>query len=141
MMSLTRCCLNSSRKRTMIRTVTSLFVHTPFDPAVKARESYLKENANPDAAFRVKKGTPHTVALVRDPAEEFRRCNKNVVSHCIESRNQHVLQHRGFCWPHSVRACCRDQDRSWREGDGHQSICAAPSEPLCHGGSVDDPYQ
>jgi len=36
--------------------------YTPFDPAVKTTESYVKENSNPDGAFRVKKGAPHIVA-------------------------------------------------------------------------------
>ena len=38
----------------------------------------------------------------------------------------------------SVRACRHDQDRSWREGDRRQSICAAPFELLCHGGGEQD---
>ena len=36
--------------------------HTPFDPSVKIAESYVKEKANPDAAFRVKRSAPHIVA-------------------------------------------------------------------------------
>merc|ERR1719383_1590431 len=36
--------------------------YTPFDPAVKTTESFVKENSNPDGAFRVKKGAPHIVA-------------------------------------------------------------------------------
>ena len=36
--------------------------HTPLNPDVKTTESYVDENANLDAAARVKRGEPHTLA-------------------------------------------------------------------------------
>ena len=50
-------------------------MHT-FDPAVKPRESSVKENANPDAAFRVKKSSPKIVTSVFHSTEDTVQCSR-----------------------------------------------------------------
>ena len=58
--------------------------YTRVDPAVKTTESHVKENANPDAAFGVKKVAPHTAAICSQNHAEMKADVDAQVLSCAE---------------------------------------------------------
>jgi cathepsin X len=79
--------------------------------------------------------------------EEFTWCNKDGVSYCTMSRNQHIPQYCGSCWAHGSVSALGDRIKIARGAKGvdinlavqHMLNCGNVGS--CHGGSIDGPYQ
>lgn len=86
------------------------------------------------------------VAPMEYPAE-FSWCNKDGVSYCTMSRNQHIPQYCGSCWAHGAMSAFGDRIKIARKGQGidinlsiqHMLNCG--NAGTCYGGSIDGPYQ
>jgi len=78
---------------------------------------------------------------------DFNWCNKDGVSYCSISRNQHIPQYCGSCWAHGAVSALADRVKIARQGQGidinpavqHLLNCGGVGS--CHGGSLDGPYQ
>jgi len=74
-------------------------------------------------------------------------CNKDGVSYCSMSRNQHIPQYCGSCWAHGAVSALADRIKIARKGKGVdinpsvQHLLNCGSVGTCKGGSVDGPYQ
>lgn len=79
--------------------------------------------------------------------ESFSWCNKDGVSFCTVSRNQHIPQYCGSCWAHGTMSALADRIKIARNGKGAdinlaiQHLLNCGGVGSCHGGSVDGPYQ
>merc|ERR1719346_117687 len=84
---------------------------------------------------------------VEDLPADFNWCNKDGVSYCSISRNQHIPQYCGSCWAHGAVSALADRVKIARKAQGidinpsvqHLLNCGGVGS--CHGGSVDGPYQ
>lgn len=85
-------------------------------------------------------------APVSYPAN-FTWCDKDGVSYCTMSRNQHIPQYCGSCWAHGSMSALADRIKIARKGKGidinlsiqHMLNCG--NAGTCYGGSIDGPYQ
>eukprot|EP00416_Gambierdiscus_australes_P010454 CAMPEP_0171145952 /NCGR_PEP_ID=MMETSP0766_2-20121228/147322_1 /TAXON_ID=439317 /ORGANISM="Gambierdiscus australes, Strain CAWD 149" /LENGTH=424 /DNA_ID=CAMNT_0011609857 /DNA_START=45 /DNA_END=1319 /DNA_ORIENTATION=- len=75
--------------------------------------------------------------------EEFSWCNKDGVSYCSMSRNQHIPQYCGSCWAHGAASALADRIKIARGAKGVdinpavQHILNCANVGSCHGGSID----
>merc|ERR1719231_39667 len=78
---------------------------------------------------------------------DFTWCNKDGVSYCSASLNQHIPQYCGSCWAHGSVSALGDRIKIARGAKGIdinlavQHILNCGNVGSCHGGSVDGPYQ
>lgn len=78
---------------------------------------------------------------------DFSWCNKDGVSYCTMSRNQHIPQYCGSCWAHGTMSALADRIKIARKAQGvdinpsiqHMLNCGTAG--TCYGGSIDGPYQ
>merc|ERR1719346_944325 len=83
---------------------------------------------------------------VKDLPADFNWCNKDGVSYCSISRNQHIPQYCGSCWAHGAVSALADRVKIARKGQGIdinpsvQHILNCGNVGSCHGGSVTGPY-
>jgi len=98
--------------------------------------------------WRGNASSSHDLLLgVSDMPADFNWCNKDGVSYCTMSRNQHIPQYCGSCWAHGALSALGDRIKIARKGKGidinpavqHLLNCGGVGS--CYGGSVDGPYQ
>merc|ERR1719323_1435138 len=84
---------------------------------------------------------------VKDLPADLNWCNKDGVSYCSMSRNQHIPQYCGSCWAHGSVSALADRIKIARKGKGvdinpsvqHMLNCGDVGS--CYGGSIDGTYQ
>merc|ERR1719323_2728779 len=84
---------------------------------------------------------------VKDLPADLNWCNKDGVSYCSMSRNQHIPQYCGSCWAHGSVSALADRIKIARKGKGvdinpsvqHMLNCGDVGS--CYGGSIDGAYQ
>jgi len=99
-------------------------------------------------AWRGNASNSHELLLgAMDMPADFSWCNKDGVSYCSMSRNQHIPQYCGSCWAHGSVSALADRIKIARKGKGidinpsiqHMLNCGGVGS--CYGGSIDGPYQ
>lgn len=79
--------------------------------------------------------------------DEFTWCNKDGVSYCTMSRNQHIPQYCGSCWAHGAISALGDRIKIARGAQGIdinlavQHVLNCGNVGSCYGGSIDGAYQ
>mmetsp|Transcript_81864 Transcript_81864/g.187335 ORF Transcript_81864/g.187335 Transcript_81864/m.187335 type:complete len:643 (+) Transcript_81864:79-2007(+) len=93
---------------------------------------------------------PSSHDVLPEPAEypaEFSWCNKDGVSYCTPSLNQHIPQYCGSCWAHGSVSALQDRIKIARKAAGPdvmlsvQHVLNCRGGGSCHGGTVGGPYQ
>merc|ERR1740127_388223 len=115
-----------------------------------ARQSELLSREKAEALGVVWQGnaTEHSSHLdLEDPAEgypsDFTWCNKDGVSYCTASLNQHIPQYCGSCWAHGSVSALGDRIKIARKARSPdvqlsvQHILNCGNVGSCHGGTVD----
>jgi len=82
-----------------------------------------------------------------DYPEEFNWCNRDGVSYCTISKNQHIPQYCGSCWAFGSLSSLADRVKIARGGRGTdiypsvQALLNCGTAGSCHGGSGHSVYQ
>jgi len=117
----------------------------------RRRKSEILTKSDTEKLGIVWKGnSSETHELLEAPLEypaDFSWCNKDGVSYCTMSRNQHIPQYCGSCWAHGTMSALADRIKIARNAQGidinlsiqHMLNCG--NAGTCHGGSIDGPYQ
>jgi len=90
---------------------------------------------------------PHETMADDAVPENLNWCDKDGVSYCTMSRNQHIPQYCGSCWAHGAVSALGDRIKIARKAQGVdinlsvQHILNCGSVGSCYGGSVVGPYQ
>lgn len=79
--------------------------------------------------------------------KDFSWCDKDGVSFCTMSRNQHIPQYCGSCWAHGAWSALADRIKIARKAKGVdinlsiQHLLNCGNVGTCYGGSIDGSYQ
>merc|ERR1719161_25858 len=102
-------------------------------------------------AWRGNSSVPSSHEALATPAggfpDEFTWCNKDGVSYCTASLNQHIPQYCGSCWAHGALSSLADRIKIARKAQGveiqlsvqHMLNCGTAGS--CHGGLPGSAYQ
>eukprot|EP00931_Biecheleriopsis_adriatica_P076160 TRINITY_DN498_c0_g1_i1.p1 TRINITY_DN498_c0_g1~~TRINITY_DN498_c0_g1_i1.p1 ORF type:complete len:389 (-),score=89.90 TRINITY_DN498_c0_g1_i1:46-1212(-) len=89
----------------------------------------------------------HELLQATELPSDFTWCNKDGVSYCTMSRNQHIPQYCGSCWAHGAVSALGDRIKIARKAKGIdinlavQHLLNCGGVGTCYGGTVDGPYQ
>jgi len=118
--------------------------------ASKRRRSELLSRAEVEVSgvtWRGNSSNSHDLLNVGEMPADYNWCNKDGVSYCSMSRNQHIPQYCGSCWAHGAVSALADRVKIKRNAQGIdinpsvQHLLSCGGAGTCYGGSVDGPYQ
>lgn len=117
---------------------------------VRGRTEIWSEKQIRAAGYEPKKNSSNSHDQLFEVAEypdDFTWCNKDGVSYCTMSRNQHIPQYCGSCWAHGALSALADRVKIARGGKGIdinpsvQHILNCGDAGSCHGGFAGGVYQ
>jgi cathepsin X len=135
-----------SRIFTLLVILASTFVLSK----MKRRSEVLSREETERKGFVWRGNSSESHELLMTQSEypsDFSWCNKDGVSYCTMSRNQHIPQYCGSCWAHGTMSALADRIKIARNAQGidinlsiqHMLNCGDAG--TCYGGSIDGPYQ
>lgn len=119
--------------------------------AVQRRMSEVWTREQEDAAGIIRNNyevgaQPFESNMTNEYPADFSWCDKDGVSYCTMSRNQHIPQYCGSCWAHGAVSALGDRIKIARKAQGVdinlsvQHILNCGGVGSCYGGSVVGPY-